>query len=880
MELRPGTVVGPYTISALLGRGGMGEVYRAHDPRLGRDVALKVLPSAFAGDPDRLRRFEQEARAAAALSHPNIVNVHDVGHDYGVWYVVAELLDGQTLRERLSAGALPIRLSIDLAVQIANGLAAAHDKGIVHRDLKPENVFVTRDDRVKILDFGIAKLTEAADDAATVECTAPGIVVGSAGYMSPEQVRGVSVDHRADIFSFGTVLHEMVTGTRAFAKPTPAQTMTAILEEDPAGTPPSSPLAARVLGLARRCLEKAPQRRFQSARDLALVLSPELMDGEPANQLVRTTDRSSVVVTAVVAILGVALGALAGRFLWSSPNTTTKPITFSIALPPEAQLSAGLPLAVAPDGNHIVFSVVYGDGRRQLLSRKLDRDVTVPVDGTEGAESPFFSPDGGSLAFFADGHLKRIPASGGVPTVICRAPSPRGGVWAPGDRIILVPESAGGLFAVSASGGTLEALTTVDGNRESSHRWPAVLPDGSGVLFTVLGPGGARNTRVDGMSLETRVRKDVQRDAQYARYASTGHLVFVTRNGETFRAPFDGSQLAITGAAEPLPERPTSLGPSGAFLLEIAHAGTLITSPFEMQRLSPVVVRRDGSTFPLPIPPGVYRQPVISPDGRRVAFVVVGGMLDEDIWLHDAKEGTFAPFTFNRFSRSMVWMRDSNSLVYNAVEGDEWKLLRRGVELDARPELLHALPAQVFPIGWLSDDRTLVYGVDGQSTPLVLSQGKHRPVPLPEHGPALRYFHAVSPDRRWLAFTSNHTGQWETYIASLPDARIVKQVSRGGGSSAQWAKKGSELFYRRPHEVQPGEIMRVEVGRDGSVSAPALALRGDYFRRPPDAPGFRDYDVFPDGSFLMLKADGPPATPRIEVVVNWASSSAASGNPR
>src|SRR5262245_34575064 len=532
MSLAPGSRVGPYDILAPLGSGGMGEVYRARDPRLQRDVAIKVLPSSFSVDPERLRRFEQEARAAAALNHPNVLAVFDIGTENGSPYIVSELLEGETLRARLSksparssdahsgsdssssigaSAGIGTRRAIEYGVQIARGLAAAHDRGIVHRDLKPENVFVASDGHVKILDFGLAKLTQiepalaggVTEGPTKMVDTSPGTLLGTMGYMAPEQVRGQTVDHRADVFALGAILYEMLSGQKAFAGATAADTISAIIDRDPPELPSERRIPPGLVRVVDRCLEKNPAARFQSTRDLAFALESLSTHSEVGARDVAVTGRSGVggrllwAIAGGIAAAALALGA--ARYFRTAP-VETRAFRSTIVAPPNTSITFDFPgfaaavLAVSPDGQRLAFLARAADGRVQLWLRPLDGISAQALMGTEGASAPFWSPDSQFLGFFADGKLKKINAAGGPPLVLCDALASvpggagGGGTWNRDGVIVFGSSQAGPLQRVSAGGGTPSPVTKVDTEKgESFHAWPFFLPDGKRFLYLAVG---------------------------------------------------------------------------------------------------------------------------------------------------------------------------------------------------------------------------------------------------------------------------------------------------------------------------------------------------------------------------------------------------------
>ena len=547
MTLPTGTRIGAYEIVGWLGAGGMGEVYRARDPRLGREVALKLISDASQADTHQLRRFEQEARAAGQLNHPNILVVYDVGAEAGMPFIVSELLEGESLRRRLDRGAVPSRKVIDYARQAADGLAAAHDKGIVHRDIKPDNLFVTDEERVKILDFGIAKLRQQGDESARLPLgaqTAESAVVGTAAYMSPEQVRGETVDARSDIFSLGAILFEMLAGRAAFTRESPADTMAAILKDDsPALAPTVAPALERIV---LRCLEKSRESRFQSARDLAFAL--EGLSG--TTKTAPSAERSGVPWLLQPALAWALAGALALMLillLWAPWRSvpTTSPIVLSVQPGSNVTLAEsissvfGHTMTISARGDVIAFQAQKSaGGTRQLHVLRLDQLDAVALPGTDDAIAPFFSPDGLWIGFFADGQLKRIAITGGAPQALAPAPDPRGGAWGEDEEIVFSPDKTSGtrLLRVSPSGGKAAPLAAL-AEGEVIQVWPQILPGGKGVLYTGSGvPGAYNDANIMVQPLSGGTPKVVHRGGYHGRYLASGHLVYI-HDGTLFAAP-------------------------------------------------------------------------------------------------------------------------------------------------------------------------------------------------------------------------------------------------------------------------------------------------------------------------------------------------------
>ncbi|HMG32761.1 MAG TPA: protein kinase, partial [Blastocatellia bacterium] len=623
MSLATGTRFGPYEIISPLGAGGMGEVYRARDTRLGREVAVKVLPSSFSDDEQRLHRFEQEACATGALNHPNILAIHDVGKHDGSSYVVSEPLEGETLRERMAGTALPQRKAIEYSLQIARGLAAAHEKGIVHRDLKPDNIFITKDGRVKILDFGLAKLTEPAVGQSKTDLptrridTDPGMVLGTVGYMSPEQVRGRPVDHRADIFSFGAILYEMLTGKRAFHGESAAETMSAILREDPPDLSESnknvSPALERVVG---HCLEKNPEERFHSARDLAFAIEA-LSGSTPTSTQTAATPtlgprwikRRELIAWIAAAIFLLALLAVLPIVivhLRRAPSETTAAATRFLIYPPEKATFSG-PFTVSPDGRRVALRCT-SEGKTLLWVRALNSLTAQPLAGTEDATLPFWSPDSRFIGFFSGGKLKKIEATGGPAQPLCDAPQgSSGGAWNAEGVIIFHPRFSDALYRVSAAGGAPAPLTTLDASRkEVAHVYPQFLPDGRRFIYLAIS-AQRENSGIFVGSLDSKETKLLVNAYQAAAYARPGYLLFM-RERTLMAQSFDADRLELRGEPFPVAEQvdlPMTSEPRYAYF-SVSETGVLVYRRGSSRNFQLTWFDRSGKQLGTVGPPGDY----------------------------------------------------------------------------------------------------------------------------------------------------------------------------------------------------------------------------------------------------------------------------------
>jgi Tol biopolymer transport system component len=840
----------------------MGEVYRARDTRLDRDVAIKILPDLLARDADRMRRFEQEARAVAALSHPNIVAIYDTGTQDGVPYLVSELLDGETLRERLKSGPIAPRKSVEYALQIADGLAAAHSKGIIHRDLKPENVFLTAGGRVKLIDFGLAKLDRPDANAATTATfsaaqfnTAEGVVMGTAAYMSPEQVRGQLVDSRSDIFSFGAVLFEILTGNRAFAGQSSVETMNAILKEDPPEIDVSrvrvSPSLERVL---RHCLEKDPADRFQSARDLAFALSAAS----------GTHDTAALHTPATVhqlswSYLRVALGLLllsAVGWFASRPRPQAHAERMEFAIPMKDETAN---LALSPDGRMLAYAVPdEASGANILKVQPIGSDSVTTLAGTEGASYPFWSPD----------------AAGGPPQVLAGASSGRGGTWGSRGIIIFAPDAGGGLWKINSNGTSAMPLTIakfVPG--EASHRWPFFHPDGDHFFYWAGQFTNSADDRSSGIylgSLSGNEKKFLIAARSNPGYAA-GHLYYMRDQRTLVSLPVDIEKGQVTGEphveGEGVTFQPSTYWSSFA----AAENGTLVYSTATGSALSALTwFDRTGKSLGRVGEVGVLANPSISPDGRLLGADVTDVKANNvDIWITDLVKGTSARFTFDPAEDvAVTWSADGSAIVYrSAIAGITLHLKNvRGLE-PAKMLVQRQGQDDLVPNSWTHDGQVI-------STMQIASGGSDL-ILVPVNGEKVVPFLAtkaaestgmISPDNKWVAYASDESGDWEIYVTTYPGAAGKWQISRGGGTEPRWRGDGKEIFY-----LAPGGVMTaVPVNGDGTfTSGNPTPLFQEHARSPISSTDLFSYDVSKDGNrFLVnrfVKAEHP--TP-LTIVLN------------
>ena len=798
LSIDVGTRLGNHEITALLGKGGMGEVYRARDTKLKREVAIKILPDEFSRDADRVNRFQREAEVLASLNHPNIATIHNLEEANGSQYLVLELVEGETLAERIRRGPLPVDEALSIAKSICEALEAAHDRGIIHRDLKPANVKITPQGLVKVLDFGLAKLLDG--DAATPnsargyspvlsnsptispEMMAAGVILGTVAYMSPEQAKGRPADKRSDVWAFGCVMYEMLTGRPLFAAETTSEIVAAVLREEPDLT--------RVPDKTRRllqvCLQKDPKQRLQAIGDWRLLLG----DAPTASPKAKSWAPWSVAgVCAIVA-------ALAVWAPWRRPNpvTTEAGMRLDLDLSVPMAPSNGANVIISPDGARLVLVALDSSGKSRLLTRKLDQPVPVELKDTQGAYAPFFSPDGQTVAFFAGGKLKKIAVDGGDPVVLCDAPAGRGGSWGDDGNIVVSLDTQVGLSLIPSTGGKPVILTMLAPG-ENSHRWPQVLPGSKVVLFTSNSTyANFDEANISALSLTDHKSKVVlKRAGVYPRYLQSGHLIYVTK-GTLFAIPFDLSSLEVRGRAVPVVEDVSNDTRYGFSRVDFSTNGTLLYRKGRTQGLGALHwMDSAGKTEPLEAEPGIYLSPRISPDGSKVLWMASQGPI-ADLWIYDWRRGSKTRLTDSMDVYSNpVWSPDGKYVVFSSSRGIRWTR----ADGAGRPQPLTTSNALQFPNSFAPDGR-LVFSeitpagglirtvtVDGNSgqmragNPEVFLQ---TPSALP--------FPAFSPDGRWLAYADAESGSYEVYVRAFPDKGTRWPISNGGGTMPVWSMNG------------------------------------------------------------------------------------------
>ncbi len=859
----------------------MGEVYRARDTRLNRSVAVKVLPQAIANDPDRMRRFEQEARTVAALNHPNILAVYDVGVQDGTPYLVTELLEGETLRERLDRGPLPVRKAIDIGSQIAHGLAAAHERGIVRRDLKPENIFLTKDGHTKLLDFGLAKATAATFAAGNISNitlqtsqTAPGVVMGTAPYMAPEQVRGEAVDYRADIFSFGAVLYEMLCGKRAFAGDTSVEIMTAILKSEPPEFDLQQTKVPPALDrIVRHCLEKDPADRFQSVRDLTFALGA--LSGSESNAAVRAqlSERKRWSPWDLVegALLLILLGI--GFYFLFRPAPPAARMEFAIPV----QYEVGH-MALSPDGSMLAYVAVdETSGEGVIFVQPIGSPDATRLSGTEGATYPFWSPSNDYIGFFAQGKLKKIPATGGTPQVLTGAGRARGGSWSKKGIIIYAPDPGGPLWRVDADGSDAAALTDkVFVGQESSHRWPVFLPDGDHFLFWAGDFNEHPNDRNSGIYLSSLNNRE-QKQLLVLAWSNPGYardrLFYVDFKGSLVDAPLDVAQAKLTGKPQIVVDQVGRHPSTYWSAFSVALNGTVIFDQKTGSSLSQLTwYDRTGKELGRAGDVGILANPGISPDGNRLVFDVADPHARNiDVWIHDLSHNASTRFTFDPAEETTgVWSRDGKAIAYRSAANDEVVRLKNSSGFDTDRGLAAPPPGviDIIPNSFATgDDKLLATAqVASGGTALEIISLKDKKVTPFLPGKGDKADGQISPDGKWVAYESDETGDWEVYITPYPGGGGKLQVSRGGGREPRWRGDGQEIFYLDPK----GNLVSVTVNSEGSLTTGSpTPLFQTHARAEVSSSDLFSYDVTPDGKrFLIDRYVKPAQTPPLSIILN------------
>ena len=882
--MESGTKLGHYEISTLLGKGGMGEVWRARDTKLGREVAIKTLPEEFAKDADRLSRFEREARLLASLNHPNIAAIHGFEEDNGTHFLVLELVEGDTLADQLKRGAIPVEESLKLALQIAEALESAHEKGVIHRDLKPANIKVTPDGNVKVLDFGLAKAF-VGDEAHTSVSNSPtlsmaateqGVILGTAAYMSPEQASGEGADHRADVWAFGVVLFEMLTGRRLFTGKTATHVLASVLKTEPNWTTLPPNLHPRIRFLLERCLDKLAKDRLSSISDARVevekaLAEPGVVLTQPIPEAAKTA-KPSMLPWAVAVVLAVVAGAAGWILRAPEPAPVSRS---SFVLPEDQQLSARTALALSPDGSRMVYAA-----NGQLYLRAMDTLESAPISGTdENVEQPFFSPDGEWVGYWSadDGQLKKVAVAGGAPVTLCDSPIRPSGPPDWGTDDFIVWGNAEGVLRVSDNGGTPELLVNPEGMPEGivgAPRNVQVLPGGDFVLF------GVGTTRFEGLAVVQSVESGEQTvlfPGVRARYVPTGHIIY-TVGDVLFAVPFDPATLEVTGGPVSMVEGVQPSSPQYA----VSDSGTLVFVPGRgsAREFAMALVDRDGVIEPLNVPSALYRHPRVSPDGTQVAVYS-----DDDdnersfVWVYDLSgDTTIRQLTFDGRNGFPIWTPDGEWITFastrDAEQAGSASIYRTRADGSGVAERLTTAEEGEFhlPESYSGDGRLSLRsnagGTDGVWT--LLGEDGAEPevfIDVPESNQAGSVF---SPDGNWIAYHSNESGQYEIYVQPFPPTGAKSQITQTGGLWPLWSPDGSQLFFQ---QLAGTGLTAVDIETTPAVTfgsqqpIPIVTNTSDR----------RDVDIMPDGERFVavlpaadVETQGEQAPAgQINIVQNW-----------
>ncbi|HET6373490.1 MAG TPA: protein kinase [Candidatus Polarisedimenticolia bacterium] len=880
-----GTHLGPYSITSKLGEGGMGVVYRATDTRLKREVAIKVLPIAFTQDKERLARFEREAQVLAQLNHPSISSIFGLEEAEGVRALVMELVEGPTLAERLASGPLPLEESLSVARQIAEAVEEAHERGIVHRDLKPANVKLTADGKVKVLDFGLAKALDPGGSATGSSAsqlsmsptlmhgaTQMGTILGTAAYMAPEQAAGVAVDRRADIWSFGAVLYEMLTGRRLFDGETVSHVLAAVLKDTPdfAALPAGTP--DRIVDLLRRCLRRKPRERLQAIGDARVAIEEALADphlGERAapgsGGASPATARPSRLVW-IVAAVGLAACALFATLWLRGVRSDGGPRVLNAAIVPPEGMAFGDTFALSPDGGRLVFEAYdQKTGARALWLRALDRGAATRLAPADGGEMPFWSPDGAHIGFFAEGKLKRLDPQGGPAQVLCDAPTPRGGAWGPDGRIVFTDSFRTGLSIVSAGGGEAKTLTTLDASRgEKSHRYPVFLPGGKVVLFLAqTAEAGARNDQsaIEALELSSGKRTRLISVNSSPLFSAGGQLLF-WRDGALMAVQFDPGSLTLRGDPQPIAS-PVAFTQNEQVLASVSNEGTMIYREGSRGTFSSLVwLDRAGVGTQVIRDRELFKDFALSHDGQRLAFTVAStGQGATDLWIQDLVRGTTSRLSFeDGGENNPVWSPDDRFIYYRNDRQNDGTIFRRSSDGTGSASEIGTTQTGIWPLAASADGGWLVVGGVGAASSFDLFRfdiSTKAITPLVT-SPTADETAALSPGDALLAYASEQSGRNEIYVQALRGGRGTWQISTEGGLQPRWRADGRELFYL----ARPDRIMAVEVEPG---EAPRFSAPRELFRH-----AIESFDVTPDGQRIVGRrpADADVSKP-LTLISRW-----------
>jgi len=885
MPLSIGDKLGHYEVLSLLGQGGMGEVYRAKDTKLDRDVAIKVMPQALTRDPERLVRFEREAKVLASLDHPNIGHIHGIVDFEDSRGLVLALIEGPTLADRIEAGPIPQHEALAIAKQIIEALEYAHDRGVVHRDLKPANVKITPDGVVKVLDFGLAKVLEdelppssslANSPTLTMGHTRAGMILGTAAYMSPEQAVGRAADRRSDIFSFGAVLYEALTGTQAFAGATMPDVLEAVVKDDPDWSKLPSGTPAYLRRLLERTLAKDRKQRLQAIGEARILLeNPPIAVPAAVPEAAAPRLRPAWGLAVLFALAAAALAWI--HFHETQPESQV--VQTAILPPDKSTFTSGGdsgPMALSPDGKRIVFAATGEDGKSQLWIRPLDAATARPIPGSAGGTFPFWSPDNRYVAFFAGGRLRKIDTAGGPPVTLAEAPNPRGGAWSTSGMIVFAPNNnVGGLVKISSSGGAATPATTpatrpdTKDTNSGNDRAPWFLPDGRHFLYSSLRPPNRVQVLV--ASLDSDEIKTIAETGSNAVY-SEGRLLFLREN-TLMAQPFDLKTLATNGESVPIAERvQPSFSPNIIGHFSVSGTGLLAyTTGVDDSGLQLTWFDRTGKALRTIGEPQSFSDIVLSPDGKTLVASIFHAR-GEDLWTYDLSKGLPVRFTFDTARADFpLWSPDGRSVVFNSVRKGHWDLYRKSADGSGVEELLYADDREKYPNSWSPDGKFLLFvTLDGSG-----SNG-HWALPLTPDSPGATLkatpvlpagtrYATFSPDGRWVAYISEESQRGEVYVSPFSRPGGKRQISTNGGIKPRWRRDGKEIFYLSLE----GQLMATEVRI--SVETVEVGATRTLFGGIPTGNGY-GYDISPDGQrILATVAKDQKSNDPITLVQNWAA---------
>jgi Tol biopolymer transport system component len=896
-----GPTIGPYEVLDKLGEGGMGEVYRARDTRLKRDVAIKVLPDSFATDPDRLARFHREAEVLAQLNHPNIAAVYGLEQSGSVTAIVLELIDGDTLADLTARGPLMLSALLPIARQVCEALEAAHEKGVIHRDLKPANIKVTPDGKVKVLDFGLATVVQpstpqninATHSPTLTLATQAGVILGTAAYMSPEQASGAIADKRADVWAFGVVLWEMLTGKRLFDGETVSHTLAFVLTKEPDWTTLPTNTPSSIRRLLRRCLEKDRKRRLPELATARMELDDAL--SAPAGEApVPTVPPAAAeprsrrmlpwsVATAAITALGIVVA------LWAPWRKVGTPPLVRVTTDIGADASLGVGgapasnIALSADGKLLAY--VASSGARatpQLFIRHLDQLQATPLSGTSNATNPFFSADGQWIAFFADGKLKKISATGGGAITLCDAPNGRGGSWGDDGTIVFAGNSTpgSGLLRVPEAGGKPETLTTPSRDGETLHRWPQLLRGGKIVLFTAAASAGSfGDANIVVETIPDGARKVVLRGGYFGRYLASGHLIYL-HDSTLFAAPFDLDRLEITGQAFPVIEGVAASTGTGGVQLATSTSGTLayLAGSYDTSAAPIVWMDRSGQASPLQSMASNWSNPQFSPDGTRLAIDVAPlGNGTPDVWIYDWARDTATRLTFNPgLDFKPVWTPDGKRIVFSSSRGDQTSLNLYWQRADGTGDAQRLTESKnnQFAASWSPDGRFLAFqeqnpqtGMDIMILPVDGDEASGWKIAKPTVFLSTMFAEQepmFSPDGHWLAYFATTSGRPEVYVRPFAGPGGLQQISSGGGAYPMWSRTRPELFFTTFDNSQIMVASYTATGHSFRADKPRLFAPNRFLSRQ----RLRSVNVHPDGQrFAAAPAQDPQAVAKQDKLV-------------